>query len=91
MNVRACLHGTSNFFYFKRSRKILFSKICPLYWVETTYIKEISEPDINRNDETDEATEIAARVTSFMSSDTHTHTEPCQNVEQLQIEDMRLV
>ncbi len=84
-------------FYFKRSRKILFTKICPLYLVETTYIKEISEPDINRDDETDEATEIAARVTSFMSSDTHTHThthtkrETCQNVEQLQIEDIRLV
>lgn len=61
-------------FYFKRSRKILVSKICPLYWVESTYIKEISEPDINRDDETDEATGIAARVISFVSSDTHAHT-----------------
>jgi len=38
-------------FYFKRARKILVFTICLLYWIESAYIKEISEPDINDNDE----------------------------------------
>lgn len=61
-------------FYFKRDRKILFSKIYLLCWIESAYIKEISEPDINDDDEKNEAPGIAARVTSFVSSDAHRHT-----------------
>lgn len=61
-------------FYFKRARKILFSKICLLYWIESAYIKEISEPDIKDDDEKNEAPGIAAGVTSFVSSDARTHT-----------------
>lgn len=59
--------------------------------MESTYIKEISEPDINEDDAKNEAAGIATRVTFFMSSDTrehHTHTHTnTQNVAQLQIED----
>ncbi len=34
---------------------------------------------------------LLVSLLSWAATHTHTHTEPCQNVEQLQIEDMRLV